>query len=115
MKRCSTCKQPRSPSSFYKNRTKQDGLHNQCIACHTSKPVPRIKGLSAQMLSPEDWMALVEDRVRRTLGISLNAFIQNLKDNVYGDLDDDPEIMRLYLLLPSDAWKEVHERQAKPR
>lgn len=33
MKRCSRCKRELSEDNFYKNKTKADGLNNECKAC----------------------------------------------------------------------------------
>lgn len=55
-----------------------------------------------QILTVDEWRRLFDRAVRRELGISGDEFIAKWHAGKYGNPDDDPRIMRLLMIRPSD-------------
>jgi hypothetical protein len=53
------------------------------------------------ILSEDEWAAMVDRQSRATLGIDIYEFVRRLKAGEFGDPDDDPKVMRIAMLLPS--------------
>jgi hypothetical protein len=54
-----------------------------------------------RLLSRDKWMALVDRVARRELQMSGEEFIRRLDAGEFGDLDEQPAVMRVAMLLPS--------------
>jgi hypothetical protein len=67
------------------------------------------RGRRTRELTAEQSRALLEERVRRRLGIDLQEFIDRWQTGFYGDPDDHPEALELAVLLPIvgvDPWRD---------
>jgi len=62
-----------------------------------------------EVLTPEQGRLFLEERVRETLHIGLDEFIQRWQAGTYGDVDDNPAALDLAMLLPVvgvDPWSD---------
>ena len=63
--------------------------------------IPEVPDEQIQMLGRDEWVALVDRAARRSLNMSGEEFIRRWDAGEFGDPDENPEIMRIGMILPS--------------
>jgi hypothetical protein len=98
MKECSTCRETKSVSEFYKNKARSDGLQHQCKLCTNTTQKKRLKTDPEYRKKRNEYARLVHKKAYREIKGGPVKVYTPQKERVckiikehHEDMKDDPE------------------------